>query len=161
MSKRTGNNKKTKQKTIRIHKSCGGGAGKNTRHWKDDQSISYNCVKIIHRHRPLKLKVFSDIIVALVSDGKVIHSWLSTGRVKASCALFYENDRRFGGIVRMNIEPLWEQTCALLAKDMNYVSYSTWVDGNMIPTEIRDDTLVIAMNILHGIRYALIIQEIA
>ena len=45
----------------------------------------------------------------------------------------------------MNIEPLWEQTCALLAKDMNYVSYSTWVDGNMIPTEIRDDTLVIAM----------------
>ena len=45
----------------------------------------------------------------------------------------------------MNIESLWEQTCALLAKDMNYVSYDTWVENNMVPTEIRDDTVVISI----------------
>ena len=45
----------------------------------------------------------------------------------------------------MNIEPLWEQTCALLAKDMNYVSYDTWVENNMVPTEIRDDTVIISI----------------
>ena len=45
----------------------------------------------------------------------------------------------------MNIEALWEQTCALLAKDMNYVSYSTWVDGNMIPSAIREDEVIISV----------------
>ena len=45
----------------------------------------------------------------------------------------------------MNIESLWEQTCALLAKDMNYVSYDTWVENNMVPTEIRDDTVIISI----------------
>ncbi len=43
----------------------------------------------------------------------------------------------------MNIESLWEQTCALLAKEMNYISYSTWIDGNTIPVLLRDDTLYI------------------
>ena len=45
----------------------------------------------------------------------------------------------------MNIESLWEQTCVLLAKDMNYVSYDTWVENNMVPTEIRDDTVIITV----------------
>ena len=45
----------------------------------------------------------------------------------------------------MNLEVLWEQTCALLAKDMNYVSYSTWVDGNMIPSAIREDEVIIGV----------------
>ena len=45
----------------------------------------------------------------------------------------------------MNIESLWEQTCVLLAKDMNYVSYDTWVESNMVPTEIRDDTVIITV----------------
>ena len=45
----------------------------------------------------------------------------------------------------MNIESIWERTCALLAKDMNYVSYDTWVENNMIPTEIRDDTVIISV----------------
>ncbi len=45
----------------------------------------------------------------------------------------------------MNMESLWEQTCVLLAKDMNYVSYDTWVENNMVPTEIKDDTVIISM----------------
>ena len=45
----------------------------------------------------------------------------------------------------MNIEALWEQTCALLEQEMNEVSYGTWVDGNMIPTLIRNDTLMIGV----------------
>ena len=43
----------------------------------------------------------------------------------------------------MNIESLWEQTCALLSREMPYVSYSTWVDGNMVPRILEDDTLFI------------------
>ena len=45
----------------------------------------------------------------------------------------------------MNIESLWEQTCALLSRDMPYVSYSTWVEGNMIPGILEDDTLFITV----------------
>ena len=45
----------------------------------------------------------------------------------------------------MNLEALWEQTCALLAKDMNYVSYSTWVDGNMVPSAIHEDEVIIGV----------------
>ena len=45
----------------------------------------------------------------------------------------------------MNIESLWEQTRALLAKDMNYISYDTWVENMMIPADIRDDTVIITV----------------
>lgn len=45
----------------------------------------------------------------------------------------------------MNIESLWEQTCALLSRDMPYVSYSTWVEGNMVPDTLQDDTLFITV----------------
>lgn len=45
----------------------------------------------------------------------------------------------------MNIESLWEQTCALLSRDMPYVSYSTWVEGNMIPVMLEDDTLSVVV----------------
>ena len=45
----------------------------------------------------------------------------------------------------MNMESLWDQTCALLSREMNYVSYSTWVDGNMVPGLLEDDTLFIAV----------------
>ena len=41
----------------------------------------------------------------------------------------------------MNIESLWEQTCALLSRDMPYVSYNTWVEGNMVPGILEDDTM--------------------
>ncbi len=43
----------------------------------------------------------------------------------------------------MNMESLWEQTCALLSREMPYVSYSTWVDGNMVPRILEDDILFI------------------
>lgn len=45
----------------------------------------------------------------------------------------------------MNIESLWEQTCALLSQDMPYVSYSTWVEGNMVPGILENDTLFITV----------------
>ena len=45
----------------------------------------------------------------------------------------------------MNMESLWEQTCALLSREMNYVSYSTWVDGNMVPGMLEDDTLFVVV----------------
>ena len=45
----------------------------------------------------------------------------------------------------MNIESLWEQTCVLLAKEMNYVSYDTWVSENMLPVEIQDDKVIISV----------------
>ena len=45
----------------------------------------------------------------------------------------------------MNIESLWEQTCALLSRDMPYVSYSTWVEGNMVPGILEDDTLFVSV----------------
>ena len=45
----------------------------------------------------------------------------------------------------MNMESLWDQTCALLSREMPYVSYSTWVDGNMVPGILEDDVLFIAV----------------
>ena len=45
----------------------------------------------------------------------------------------------------MNMESLWEQTCTLLCQDMNLISYKTWVEGNMQPAEIRDDTMLISV----------------
>ena len=43
----------------------------------------------------------------------------------------------------MNMESLWEQTCALLSRDMPYVSYATWVEGNMVPGKLVDETLFV------------------
>ena len=45
----------------------------------------------------------------------------------------------------MNMEALWDQTCALLSREMPFVSYSTWVDGNMVPGILEDDTLFITV----------------
>ena len=45
----------------------------------------------------------------------------------------------------MNLESLWEQTCALLSREMNFVSYNTWIDGNMIPGLLENDTLYITV----------------
>ena len=33
----------------------------------------------------------------------------------------------------MDFGSLWEETCSLLKAQMNYVSYTTWVEDNMIP----------------------------
>ncbi len=43
----------------------------------------------------------------------------------------------------MDFGSLWEETCSLLKAQMNYVSYTTWVEDNMIPTAEENDTLII------------------
>ena len=45
----------------------------------------------------------------------------------------------------MNMESLWDQTCALLSQEMPYLSYSTWIDGNVVPGILEDDTLFITV----------------
>ena len=45
----------------------------------------------------------------------------------------------------MDIELLWEKTCALLTQDMNYVSYNTWIDGNMYPVKLEGDQLYVCV----------------
>ena len=45
----------------------------------------------------------------------------------------------------MELESLWEKTCALLVQHMNYVSYTTWVEDNMVPVAIRDDQVIIGV----------------
>ena len=45
----------------------------------------------------------------------------------------------------MNMETLWDQTCALLSQEMPFVSYSTWVDGNLVPGILEDDVLFITV----------------
>ena len=45
----------------------------------------------------------------------------------------------------MNMESLWDQTCALLSREMPFVSYNTWVDGNLVPGMLEDDTLFISV----------------
>ena len=42
-------------------------------------------------------------------------------------------------------ETLWEQGCALLVQNMNYVSYTTWVEDNMVPVALDGNTLVISV----------------
>ena len=42
-------------------------------------------------------------------------------------------------------ETLWEQACALLVQNMNYVSYTTWVEDNMVPVALDGNTLVISV----------------
>ena len=45
----------------------------------------------------------------------------------------------------MNMESLWEKTCGLLTRDMSYVSYTTWVEGNMEPVALEGDTLILCV----------------
>ena len=45
----------------------------------------------------------------------------------------------------MNMGSVWEQTCSMLAQDMNYVSYNTWVEGNMFPGMVQDDILFLGV----------------
>ena len=62
----------------------------------------------------------------------------------------------------MNIESLWEQTCVLLSRDMPFVSYSTWVEGNMVPGILEDDTLFITVKMMISMiqnKYASLIER--
>ena len=46
----------------------------------------------------------------------------------------------------MNLETLWDKTCALLLQEMAYVSYSTWVENNLTPVTLEEDTLILSIN---------------
>ena len=43
----------------------------------------------------------------------------------------------------MDLESLWKSACALLEKKMNYLAYTTWVQDNLYPVVLEDDTLII------------------
>jgi len=43
----------------------------------------------------------------------------------------------------MDLESLWKSACALLEKKMNYLAYTTWVQDNLYPVALEDDTLII------------------
>ncbi len=45
----------------------------------------------------------------------------------------------------MNLESLWSQTCALLSHDMSWISYDTWVQGNMAPVRLEENSLIISV----------------
>ncbi len=45
----------------------------------------------------------------------------------------------------MDLEPLWNQTCALLSHDMSWISYDTWVTGNMAPVRLEGENLIISL----------------
>ncbi len=45
----------------------------------------------------------------------------------------------------MDMEMLWKKTCALLTQEMSFVSYSTWIDGNMEPVAIEGESLLICV----------------
>jgi len=43
----------------------------------------------------------------------------------------------------MDLESLWKSACALLEKKMNYLAYTTWVQDNLYPVTLEEDTLII------------------
>ena len=43
----------------------------------------------------------------------------------------------------MDLESLWKSACALLEKRMNYLAYTTWVQGNMYPVIMEEDDTII------------------
>jgi len=45
----------------------------------------------------------------------------------------------------MEMETLWDRTCALLSQDMSFVSYDTWVNGNMSPAMLNGDKLTVCV----------------
>ncbi len=47
----------------------------------------------------------------------------------------------------MNMDSLWNTTCALLMQNMAFVSYNTWVDGNLAPVELSGDTLTLSVTL--------------
>ena len=64
----------------------------------------------------------------------------------------------------MNMEMLWDKTCALLLQEMPYVSYNTWVEGNLAPVSLEGDCLYLslAMENMRGMiqkRYGILIDR--
>ena len=44
----------------------------------------------------------------------------------------------------MDLESLWKSACSLLENRMNYLAYTTWIQDNMYPVILEDDTVVIS-----------------
>lgn len=62
----------------------------------------------------------------------------------AGCVLFFRRLNLTTGGTGMDLEPLWKNTCDLLKRQMNYVSYSTWVEENMTPVAVNENTVIIS-----------------
>ena len=43
----------------------------------------------------------------------------------------------------MDLESLWKSACSLLESRMNYLAYTTWIQDNMYPVTLENDTLII------------------
>ena len=43
----------------------------------------------------------------------------------------------------MDLESLWKSACSLLESRMNYLAYTTWIQDNMYPVMLENDTLII------------------
>ena len=44
----------------------------------------------------------------------------------------------------MDLESIWKSACSLLESRMNYLAYTTWIQDNMYPVMLEDDTVVIS-----------------
>ena len=44
----------------------------------------------------------------------------------------------------MDLESLWKSACSMLENRMNYLAYSTWVQDNMYPVMMEEDTVIIS-----------------
>ena len=43
----------------------------------------------------------------------------------------------------MDGNELWEKACALMRQEMNHVTYSTFIEGNLTPVKLEDDVLIL------------------
>ena len=44
----------------------------------------------------------------------------------------------------MDLESLWKSACSLLENRMNYLAYTTWIQDNMYPVMMENDTVIIS-----------------
>ena len=44
----------------------------------------------------------------------------------------------------MDLESLWKSACSLLENRMNYLAYTTWVQDNMYPVMMENETVIIS-----------------
>ena len=46
----------------------------------------------------------------------------------------------------MDMKELWERSCALLETEMNRIVYTTWIQSNLTPVALEEDTLVLRIS---------------
>ena len=64
----------------------------------------------------------------------------------------------------MDMKELWDKTCQLLQDDINRVSYETWIERNLTPVRLENDTLTLQiamenMKVMINNRYAPLITN--